>query len=93
MLIDELHGDTAAERMTDHGGLADTQFVEEITKPDRKRAQRVVGAGFADWPWPSRSGATIRNFFDSCGITDRQVSELPAIPWISSNASPSPSSR
>ena len=30
VLVDELHGDTTAERVADHGGLADAEFVEQI---------------------------------------------------------------
>src|SRR5262245_60971463 len=39
------------------------------------------------------SGATTRYFLASWGIIARQVSELPAMPWISSNVSPLPASR
>ena len=40
VLVDELHGDTTAERVADHGGLADAEFVEQIAEKHRERAQR-----------------------------------------------------
>ena len=49
--------------------------------------------GLVDSPCPNRSGASTRYFFDSSGMTARQVAELPAMPCISSNVSPVPASR
>jgi len=44
MLIHELHGDAAAERLTDDRRARDTQFVEQVAQPHRECAKRVVTA-------------------------------------------------
>src|ERR1700683_5298869 len=42
MLVGELHGHSAAERLADYGGVVDVEDVEEITDPAGERTQRVV---------------------------------------------------
>ena len=49
--------------------------------------------GVCGFTVPEQIGATTRYFFDNWGSTARQVAELPAMPWISSSASPAPASR
>ena len=44
MLIGELHGHTATERLTDHRRPGDAKFIEQITQPHRERTQRIVTA-------------------------------------------------
>jgi hypothetical protein len=93
MLIGELHGHTATERVTHHRRPADAEFIEQITQRYRERTQRIVTARLGRFTCPNKSGATTRYFFDNWGNTARQVAELPAIPWINSSASPAPASR
>ena len=46
MLVEELHGHAAPERVADDRGLRDAQFIEEVAQRDRERAERVVAARF-----------------------------------------------
>ena len=93
MLVGELHGHTATKRLTDHCRPGDAKFIEQVTQPCRERTQRIVTARLSGFTVPDGSGAACRYFFDSWGSTARQVAELPAMPWISSSASPAPASR
>src|SRR6185436_15905401 len=45
MLVDELHGHAAAERLTDDRRPRYSQLVEQVTEPHRERSERVVAAG------------------------------------------------
>jgi hypothetical protein len=39
MLVDELHGDAATERLTDDRCTGDSELVEQVAQPHRERAE------------------------------------------------------
>ncbi len=80
MLIGELHGHTATERVTHHRRPGNAEIIEQITQRYRERAQRIVTARLSGFTMPNKSGATTRYFFDNWGNTAPQVAELPAMP-------------
>ena len=94
MLVDELHGHAAAERLADDRRARNTQLVEQVTQPHRERAERVVAPGLGGLTVPQQVGRDDAVFLATAGGSPPATSpELPAIPWISSNVSPLPTSR
>ena len=67
---------------------------EEIAHAARERAERVVAAGLLRGAVAERGRArsTVK-CSASAGMTDRQVAELPAMPWIRTMTGPDPALR
>ena len=57
VLVGELHGDAAAQRVTDHGGAVVAEQLQQIAKPTRQRAQRVVRLGLVGVPVTEEVGS------------------------------------
>jgi hypothetical protein len=54
MLIGELHGHPATERLTHHRRPGDAKFIEQITQRYRERPQRIVTARLSGFTVPEQ---------------------------------------
>ena len=84
VLIGELHGHAAAERVADDGDAFVAQVLQKVAQPAGERAERVVRARLVRLAVAEQVRSDDVRVLGKPGITGSHVALLLVIPWTSS---------